>query len=231
MTTSLSERQNELLNAIIEEFVDTAQPIASQALVESRGFAWSSATVRNEMALLEKRGLITHPHTSAGRIPTERGWRHYLEHSIGRTRLKERESKALRKAAGQRDALQRTKDVAKAIAEYSQQTVIVGFTPHDVYYTGIANLMRHPEFQNMQLLEQMTALVDHCDEVIEQIFTEVEHEPVVLLGSENPFSGLAGSVLGKWGKRRESILCILGPIRMNYPENIARIRFTQAILA
>ncbi len=75
---ALSERRGRILAFIVDDFVDSAAPIGSQALVERHALGLSSATVRNEMAALEDQGLITHPHTSAGRIPSHLGYRYYV---------------------------------------------------------------------------------------------------------------------------------------------------------
>src|SRR3954468_5141008 len=83
-TVQLSERQQAVLRRVVEEFVGTGEPVGSRTLVERSGLNVSPSTVRAELAELENRGLLTHPHTSAGRIPTERGYRYYaarlLEH-------------------------------------------------------------------------------------------------------------------------------------------------------
>lgn len=228
--TALSERQEYLLTYIIEAYVEDAEPVSSKYLVEAHGLSWSPATIRNEMAYLEQAGFITHPHTSAGRIPTESGWRHYL--SVQReVSLDSKEASALKRAATRaKDTTQRTKEIAKSVADLAQQTVIVGFAPHDVYYTGIANLVRHPEFQDMDILSEMTAIVDHCDEAIARMFHSVTPEPQVLIGSQNPFGAAAGTIVSSWGKKPGGVFCILGPMRMNYPKNLARMKFTQHLL-
>ena len=74
---NLSDRQRELLALVIEEYVATGQPVGSRYLVERGSLSVSASTVRNELAELEGRGLLTHPHTSAGRVPTEQGYRLY----------------------------------------------------------------------------------------------------------------------------------------------------------
>ncbi len=77
MQIELSERQQEILLRVVEEYVATGQPVGSKGLVERSGMQVSPSTVRNELAELEHVGLLTHPHTSAGRVPTEHGYRHY----------------------------------------------------------------------------------------------------------------------------------------------------------
>src|SRR5215210_4936588 len=83
----LGDRQRDLLRAVIREYIATAQPVASAALVRRYRLDLSSATVRNELAVLEDLGLLTHPHTSAGRIPTDLGYRYFIESLMPRTGL------------------------------------------------------------------------------------------------------------------------------------------------
>ena len=80
---TLSERRARILALIVDDFVGSAQPVGSQSLVERHQLGLSSATVRNEMAALEDEGMITHPHTSAGRIPSHRGSRYYVSSLTG----------------------------------------------------------------------------------------------------------------------------------------------------
>jgi heat-inducible transcriptional repressor len=75
----LTERQRTLLTRVVEEYVATGQPVGSKTLVERLGLRFAPSTVRNELAELERLGLLTHPHTSAGRVPTERGYRYYAD--------------------------------------------------------------------------------------------------------------------------------------------------------
>src|SRR5437588_3121773 len=75
----LTARQREILRRVVEGYVETGQPVGSKVLVERAGMTVSASTVRNELAELESLGLLTHPHTSAGRVPTERGYRYYAE--------------------------------------------------------------------------------------------------------------------------------------------------------
>jgi heat-inducible transcriptional repressor len=80
----LSDRQREILRSVVEGYVSTGQPVGSKHLVERSGMRVSSSTVRGELSELERRGLLTHPHTSAGRVPTERGYRLYVDDLLDR---------------------------------------------------------------------------------------------------------------------------------------------------
>src|SRR5213592_351896 len=80
----LTQRQRRILVQVVEEYVATGQPVGSKHLVERTGMQVSSATVRGELAELERIGLLTHPHTSAGRVPTDRGYRYYVDRLLER---------------------------------------------------------------------------------------------------------------------------------------------------
>jgi heat-inducible transcriptional repressor len=80
----LTLRQREILRRVVEEYVATGQPVGSKTLVERSAMAVSSSTVRSELATLEDCGMLTHPHTSAGRVPTEPGYRYYADELLGR---------------------------------------------------------------------------------------------------------------------------------------------------
>ena len=97
----LDLRSQAILRAVIEEYVTTAQPVGSQALVERYGLGVSSATVRSILAELEAAGLLTHPHTSAGRMPTDAGYRFYVESIVDTVPLPAVEQLMIRHQFGQ----------------------------------------------------------------------------------------------------------------------------------
>ncbi|MGN6697897.1 MAG: heat-inducible transcriptional repressor HrcA [Thermomicrobiales bacterium] len=92
----LTERQEQLLRLIVHEYVSSGRAVGSKMLVESYHLSVSSATIRNEMGELERAGLIDQPHTSAGRVPTDRGYRYYIERLIGEPRLSSTEEMMIR---------------------------------------------------------------------------------------------------------------------------------------
>src|SRR5437867_11976388 len=91
----LGPRKTAVLRAIVEEYVRSGEPVGSETIAESSGLGVSSATIRNEMAALEELGYLTHPHTSAGRIPTDAGYRHYVDTLPARGRLNQAQRRAI----------------------------------------------------------------------------------------------------------------------------------------
>jgi heat-inducible transcriptional repressor len=91
----LGARKSAVLNAVVEEYVRSGEPVGSETIAESSDLGVSSATIRNEMAALEELGFLTHPHTSAGRIPTDTGYRHYVDTLPHGVRLRETHRRAI----------------------------------------------------------------------------------------------------------------------------------------
>jgi heat-inducible transcriptional repressor len=114
---ALSERQRELLRNVVEEFVATNQPVGSRTLVDRSGLAVSSSTVRSDLAELERLGLLTHPHTSAGRVPTERGYRLFVDELLSRADPRPSEFPTLAVARTEiEEALQATSEMLSQVS-------------------------------------------------------------------------------------------------------------------
>ena len=98
---ALTDRQRQVLRIVIQEYVETAQPVGSASIVSQYELGVSPATIRNELAALEKLGLLTHPHTSAGRVPTELGFRFFVRHLLAEPALAPVEQEAIRRQFSQ----------------------------------------------------------------------------------------------------------------------------------
>ncbi len=127
----LTERRQRLLQFIIDEYVTTAQPVGSNAIVEKYHLPVSSATIRNEMAQLEEDGYISQPHTSAGRVPTDRGYRHYVEALMREEQISEELQQTIRHQFHQAAReLEEWARLAAAILAGRLQNAAVVTTPH-----------------------------------------------------------------------------------------------------
>lgn len=227
----MEKRKEKLLLSVIHEYIKKATPVASKMLAGRGGFKISSATLRNEMADLEEEGYLVQPHTSAGRIPTEAGFNFYLANlPEEKLEVAGKEKKELERAA--RTAEYPEKSLAKVLAELSEEAVILAFGKNDVYYTGLSNLFSKPEFHDQNLVYRIGEVVDHLDEIINEIFEETKEEIKVLIGKKNPFSADCGAVVSRYrGKNKKAgLVAVLGPIRMDYGKNIALIREVKNLL-
>lgn len=218
----MEERKRQILNTILEEHIETGLPVGSSLLVEKYKLGVSPATVRNIMADLEEKGYIAQPHTSAGRVPTEKAYKLLLE-DLGEGKLKEKEVEAINEVFS-KDADFRK--VAKALAETAQTAVFWARDENDLYYTGMSNLFHQPEFSRAENIYDMGEVIDRMDEIVEDIFSEVDFEPEILIGSDNPFGDSCSSIIVKYRDGEDvGIFGILAPMRMDYERSLAIIKY------
>ncbi|MDI3496366.1 MAG: heat-inducible transcriptional repressor [Patescibacteria group bacterium] len=223
----ISERKQFILQTIIDEYLKTAQPVSSGSLVKKYNLDISPATVRNEMMELEADGFIYQPHISSGRIPTESAYRLMLANIKSEKRekfIKEAEIKLLEKVFnGQEDSFRQT---AKVIAELADGAVFWAFHKNDLYYTGLSNLFSQPEFKQVTAVYDVSSIIDRLEEIIDEIFEDLEEGEQVLIGEDNPFGNFLSTALVKYKHNNShGILGILGPMRMNYGRNLALVEF------
>lgn len=224
----LTERQQKLLQAIIHEHIHSAEPIGSASIVKLPDFRVSSATIRNEMLELEQAGYLYQPYTSAGRIPTEKAWKQYLETVAKPVAVAKGSEKQLGAALRRGDTPERgIKELAKELAEISQQTVIFSFAPNDNFYTGISHLLRQPEFADRALVNEISELIDHLDTVVGELYDEINKDIKTYIGRDNPFGVRCGFIAVK---SKHGLLGLLGPMRQDYPHNQALISYSYQLL-
>ncbi len=223
----ISERKKFLLETIIREYVKTAQPVSSGVLVDKYKLDISPATVRNEMMELEEEGYIRQPHTSAGRIPTEAAYELFLADWLSskeKRGLKETEHKTLSQSFKHDEMAY--KQTAKVIAELSGSAVFWAFHKNDLYYTGLANLFSQPEFKQLDVVCDVSSIIDRLEEIIDEVFENLAEHEQILIGSKNPFGNFLSTVLVKYKNNNQSgVFGILGPVRMDYSHNLALVEF------
>ncbi|MFA6553494.1 MAG: hypothetical protein WCT27_03630 [Patescibacteria group bacterium] len=230
----LEQRKSALLSAIIKEHVQTADSVGSKAIVDKYKFKVSPATIRNEMVDLEKDGFIYQPHTSAGRIPTEKGWRFYIDNYMQDISLTAQQQGVLDQALQEHGMTYEgaVKNVAKNLADLSRDAVFVGFSQDNVYYTGLSQLFKHPEFEKVDLVRHISEVVDHLDEVINKLFNEDFQGTQVLIGKDNPFGIECSTIISRYkNSDGEGMFGILGPMRMDYENNIALVKYVNNIIS
>lgn len=226
----ITERQQKLLEKIIKEFVASAQPVSSKALEESGFLEVSSATIRSEMNELERMGFLEQPHTSAGRIPSDKAYRFYVDNVVKRetSELGEKEKRKIDSAV--REAPPNPREVNKSIAqvlnELSDNLVITNIIDQDDFFKiGLKNLFEFPEFQELERMFRLTSFFEEFEREVRRF-----HEVQVFIGHESPFHNVS----------EEAVICaeyrlpngftgsvvMVGPTRMNYRRNMGLVKYT-----
>lgn len=214
----MTDRQKQILCSIVEQYAEVASPVGSQLL--AKVFAVSSATIRAEMAELERLGYIMQPHTSAGRVPTDKGYRLYVnslseEKEIG-TEL--RGERAL--TARVQDAGLPERTIRNAVDTLVELTHNLGLATigNQLYMSGLSNLFGQPEFMHSVQVRQVAELLDNLEPWLREA---APNQPLsVYIGRENPIGRSAGCSLiisrfvSPYSDR--SYIGVLGPTRQNY---------------
>jgi heat-inducible transcriptional repressor len=234
MSAAPSNRKKRVFRAIVREYVESAEPVGSGTIVIKYNFGVSPATIRNDMAELESEGLLEQPHTSAGRVPTERGYRYFVEEFVGQAELSEKERRRLSESFVGGPGLDRViREFAKTAASMADQTVVISFGSGRTFLTGTSNLLSKPESRETELLAEMSRAVDDLDRIVDELKRRVSREVEVLIGDDSPFGEDLSSVVAKLESPEagSGLFGIFGPRRMDYEANVALARFIRDIFS
>ena len=226
-----SDRRLEMLRAIVDEYVQTQEPVGSKAIAENHNLGISPATIRNEMAVLEEQGLITQPHTSAGRIPTDRGYRIFVDKLATVKPLSNAERRAIETFLQEANDLdQLMKRSAKLLADITKQVAVVkypviGETQNRdlMAVSGTANLARSGD--GTSLSNVLEALEEQV--VLLRLLSDAHQNVHVTIGSEQPDANLQTTSLVTVGygidANQVGAIGVLGPTRMDYAGSMAAV--------
>lgn len=233
--TIMTERQMQILAAIIEQYAEVASPVGSVTLAKL--FNVSSATIRSEMAKLEELGFIAQPHTSAGRIPTDQGYRFYVNaitaaQEVGTPQL-DRSTKAIEaRVANNRDHADRA--IRSAVDSLVELTHNLGIATigDELYMNGIGNLFSQPEYLHGNHVQAVARLLDNLEPWLREA---APNEPLnVFIGSENPIGKGSGAslIISRFRSpySDNSYIGILGPTRQSYGRVMRLVRHAGAML-
>lgn len=227
----MDSRQQKILKAIIERFIQTASPIGSKLLYEEYDFNVSPATIRNEMALLEKQGYIAQPHTSAGRVPTSQAYRLFVDQLKFNLELLDKakqEIEAVRKQRQLAIAKEKMHEMVSILATVTNN-VCFATVPNNkrLFYMGISNVLKQPEFRSNPA--EATEVIEILETQFANVLSDlnISDEPSFYIGEENiiPEIQSCSLVVQKYHYNGfNGVIGILGATRMNYAFNMAALQ-------
>lgn len=233
----MNNRQKQLLSAIVELYTKTAVPVGSQVLLENYDFGVSSATLRNDMATLEEEGYLYQPHVSAGRIPTDAGYRMYVEEMMGDEDLSREDQRRLQKELLMMKAknTRLSRSTAKLLSALSGNLAVSGMVGRDELYDfGMREMIEKPEFQEIDELCRLVETLDTLDEKLDGIMLELKDgETHIFIGNENPITGIdnCSMIVAPYETNEgRGMLAIIGPKRMDYAKNKSLIEYMRKFL-
>ena len=233
---NISERQEKILAQIIEEYAETASPVGSVTMAKL--FDVSPATVRAEMARLEAMGLIAQPHTSAGRVPTDAGYRYYVNHLVENTPTNNNEILENRSlyALEKRVTSQSRADAAirGAVDSLVELTGNLGLATigGQLYLSGMSRLFTQPEFMDYRKVQAVAKLLDNLEPWLREA---APGEPLnIFIGHENPIgkNSEVSLIISKFVSpfSDSSYIGVLGPTRQNYLRVMSLVKYAGKML-
>jgi heat-inducible transcriptional repressor len=222
---TLNSRKQKILEAVVNDYLRCAEPVSSDAIRKKYMRDISPATIRNEMAELEEEGFLTHPHTSAGRVPSDMGYRYFVNQLMKLKGLSQKEITFMEreyKKTGKNieELLHATLKISAALS-HLLAVITAPNMPFKVLSSGLTNIMDQPEFNDTEHIKNILSLIEHED-VIEQIIGDsaTDNDVTIRIGSEIKHKKIkdCSIVVSKYSLLGESVgtISIIGPTRMTY---------------
>ncbi len=228
----LTDRQLKILKYIIDEYIETAEPVGSVTLDKKHNLGVSPATLRNEMAELTTKGFLRQPHTSAGRTPTPMALKFYVQNLMQTKNLSVTDEVSIKEHVWDyRTEFEKAlREATKELAIKTKSLAVASDNEGDTYYSGTANILDMPEFYDIDLTRSVLSLVDHFEN-INRIFERAggESDIHILLGEDLGANTLnsCGVIFTRFGegKKHQGAIGIIGPCRFNYSQVIPTVRY------
>lgn len=237
----LTPRQALILKTLIEEYTNSAEAVGSETLEQKYSLGVSPATIRNEMAILTKTGYLKQLHTSAGRIPTAKALRFYIDQLMEEKKLSlAEEVKAKQRINDAKSDLDHVmQEATRALAEDSKMLSVGAIDGEpSVWHSGYANILSMPEFYNIDVTAHVLSLIEQMDRVRQLLFHQSEESLSVLFGEELGWSyfepvGVVSTRFKVTFPTGEKTGClgVIGPARLPFPFIIPRVRYFGGLIS
>ena len=222
----LDARKQKILGAVVNDYLQSAEPVSSEKICRKYMCDVSPATIRNEMAQLEEEGFLKHPHTSAGRIPSDLGYRFFVNQLMKLRGLSQKEIEFIEKqykSAGKKNLEELLHTTLKIAATLSHLLAVVTAPklPFKVASSGMSNIIDQPEFSDTEHIRNILSVIEHED-LMEHILDDSAQDDniTIKIGSEIKHKKIkdCSIVISKYDLFGESVgtISIIGPTRMTY---------------
>jgi len=240
--SSLLARKNEILRITIDQYIATVTPVSSARIAKKCSLDLSSASIRHILAELEQEGYLTHPHTSAGRVPTQTGYRYYVDHFVNQIHLLEEEKRRIKaeyalETMKLEALLDKTSKVLSDMTQYTSIVSVDGWS-HKLFCGGISFIPEYSDYTNInrdiENMKNILAVLDEKERLLEVINRDLARKIDVLIGQELECSNIDGCslVVSKYKSKKGTSgrIAILGPTRMNYNRVVSALDYFSGLM-
>jgi heat-inducible transcriptional repressor len=235
---SLTDRQIQILKNIIEEYIETGEPVGSETLDKKFNLGVSPATIRNEMVILSQQNYLSQPHTSSGRTPTSMALKFYISQLMKEKDLSVSEEVDVKSRIWdyKNEANKLLRETTRILSQKTNAIAIATTDHGDVFHAGYANILDIPEFFDIDVTKTVLSILDDGNQ-LQLIFEKVKgDDPINILIGEDfdiQFLSPCGIVYTRFpmGEYATATIGVIGPARLNYPYIIPVIRYFGNLLA
>lgn len=229
----VQSRKDAILGMTVEQYIRTISPVSSAFIAKEYPVDISSATIRNVLAELEEDGYLTHPHTSAGRIPTQKGYRYYVDNLMDQIQLLEEEKRKIKAEYEQKSLelehlLDKTSKVLSDVTHYTSIVSVDGWS-NKVFCQGTSYVVQYPDQQDIHKIKEILLALDEKERLLSIINHSIKDKVNVFIGQEMACREIHSCSLvvssyqlkdGSTGK-----MAILGPTRMDYERVVSALGY------
>lgn len=237
MTDGLTARQTQILKALIDEYIETAEPVGSEALDKKYNLGVSPATIRNEMVTLTRAGYLRQPHTSAGRVPSPKAMKFYIDQLMEEKEMSLTEEVKTKEEVwdAREDLDELLHEATQALAERTKNLAVAATDEGKVWYAGYANIFANPEFSDLHTCADLFGFLEEAGRIHELFFERpLSGSPIdVFFGEELGWPELipVGVVATHFSVRgKNGALGVIGPVRLSYPTIIPVLRYFRNLI-
>jgi transcriptional regulator of heat shock response len=234
----IKARKDKILGITVMQYIKTVSPVSS-AFIAKRYFRdLSSATIRNILAELEGEGYLTHPHISAGRVPTQKGYRYYVDHLIEEIQLLSAEKERIKveydKASMELEEL--LDKVSEEVSNLTQYTSIISLDgcKNKIFCRGTGHIITYVDDENLNKISRILMELERKERLLKLLNRELENKIDVFIGSEIQCDGIdsCSLVVSKYStnKGASGRMAVLGPTRMDYERVISALDYFSELM-
>ncbi|MEY3471224.1 MAG: hypothetical protein RLZZ223_574 [Candidatus Parcubacteria bacterium] len=229
----MDARKQQFLEYVILDYIETAQPVSSFGIQRKYQLPYSSATIRNELADLEEAGYLTQVHTSSGRVPTDKGYRYYVNKLLGRQEILRQYASVTHKLLTDMNKMSeihlKLKKLLLSFAQESGNVAMGKLSTEFIFEEGVSNFLTQPGFSSVEFihnaLEDLQNIKMHIDEISQDVS---QGSYKLYIGEESPHASMHNYavIVGKFSiDSDDGTIVVVGPKGMQYAKNIALVEY------
>ena len=230
--TDVQQRKDRILAIVVGQYIKTITPVGSHSITAEYKLDVSPATVRNILAELEEEGYLSHPHTSAGRVPTQRGYRYYVDHLMHEIQLLEEEKRRIqhehkRYLSHLETLMEKTSEVISDLTHYTSIISIDGWGSK-IILRGTSHVVDYPESSNIVKIQAILRILEEKERLLALINRDLKEKIKIYIGHEMALKEMDGCSLAVSSFEKDGLtgrIAVLGPTRMNYDRVVSALDY------